>query len=495
LLLISCVSAPEVSDRSRSDHAEQGGGGSESTDADPARFDRSGTGTDPAPPSGDPERAEREQPEREQPERERSGRTSSGETRMVAERRGASTSPGGAILPEYIPRDPVERSIDRIIASMPLEDRAGQLFMAAIITDARGRPVVTVDEDVREFLRTVRPGGVILFGANLIDPEQTRTLVRDLQAASPYPLIIAVDQEGGVVSRLTSSSAMPATRVPSARRIGLTGDEELAYQVGLVTGRELRSLGITMNFAPVADILTNPENPVIGTRAFGSDPDLVSRMVAATVRGLQDSGVSAVLKHFPGHGDTAADTHLQGVTVAHDLDRLRMVEFNPFRAGFDAGADGVMTAHIGIPGVTGDNIPATLSPQVLRSLLRDELSFDGVIVTDSLIMGALALHGNPEDLPVAAFRAGADMLLYPPVPKASHRRFVQAVVAGEIPEEALDEAVRRILRIKFSRGLLREAPPDDSRLFLLPERFFPETSLLGIPEHQELMDRVYRLSR
>lgn len=429
---------------------------------------------------------------------ERYVRVSPEEPREAPEHTGqavASAVHPGRVLPERPQRDSLEQTIDRIVASMSLEDRVGQLLVVAIITDADGRPVVAVDDRVRRFLRTVRPGGVLLFGANLVDPDQTRSLVRDLQAASPYPLFIAVDQEGGVVSRLSSSAEMPATRIPSARRIGLAGDEELAYQVGRLTGRELRSLGITMNFAPVADILTNPDNPVIGSRAFGSDPDLVSRMVAATVRGLQDSGVSAVLKHFPGHGDTVADTHLQAVTVPHGLERLRMVEFGPFRAGFDAGADGVMTAHIGMPGVTGDTVPATLSPRVLRDLLREELAFKGLIITDSLVMGALAHHADPEDLSVAAFRAGADLLLYPPDPEASHERLVHAVIGGEVAEGSLDEAVRRIMRVKLHRGLLRESPPGDTRPFLVPEQFFPETSVLGIPEHRLLVDHVYELSR
>lgn len=418
------------------------------------------------------------------------------------------------------PRPAREVAIDRILAGMTIEERVGQLFMPAIIADSRGVPRTTVDQEVRHLLATVRPGGIILFGANLKNPEQARRFVRELQEESAVPLIIAVDQEGGLVSRLTSSDGMPATVVPSARRVGLTGDEDLAYQVARATGRELRSLGITMNFAPVADILTNPGNPVIGSRAFGSDPDLVARMVAATVRGLQDSGVSAVVKHFPGHGDTSQDTHVQAVVVPHTLDRLRTVEFPPFASGIAAGADGVMTAHITLPNVTGDYTPSTLSPMVLQDLLRDELAYNGLIITDSLVMGALNSGPSFRDIPVEqlpkrAFQAGADILLYPPAPIPAHRALVEAVRSGEIPEDALNDAVRRVLRVKFMRELM--SPPARDReiaegnpgsdtderdgavslkeLFLRPERYFPEELEMGLPEHKLIMDEVLRRSR
>lgn len=404
-------------------------------------------------------------------------------------------------VPERLPPPDEEYTIERILEGMSLEDRVGQLFMLAFIADSRGVPRLEVDSEVRRLIETVRPGGVILFGPNIRDPEQTRRLVRDLQDASALPLLIAVDQEGGVVSRLTTSEEMPATVVPSARRVGLVGDEELAYRVARATGRELRALGITMNFAPVADILTNPGNPVIGSRAFGTDPELVSRMVAATVRGLQDSGVSAVVKHFPGHGDTALDTHLQSVTVPHSLDRLRAVEFAPFASGFAAGADGVMTAHVSLPNVTGDHTPSTLSPLVLRELLRGEFGFEGLIVTDSLIMGALASgHGLPgiteERLPLLAFQAGADVLLYPPRPERGYTVLLEAFRQGDLREEDLDDAVRRILRVKFARGLMNvPAAREPGILYLRADRFYPEELELGLPEHREVMNEVFRRSR
>ncbi len=390
----------------------------------------------------------------------------------------------------------LDRVAGAILSRMTLEERVGQLFMPALMSDSRGAPLTELDQATREMIATVQPGGVILFGANLRDPEQTRRLVEDLQEASPLPLLVAVDQEGGVVSRLSSSSRMPATAIPSASRIGRTGSEELAYAIAGAMARELRSLGITMNFAPVADILTNPENPVIGSRAFGSDPHLVARMVAATVRGLQDNGVSAVIKHFPGHGDTREDTHYQSVVVEHDLERLRSLEFVPFRQGITAGAEGVMTAHISLPRVVGDDTPATFSREVLQGILREDLEYPGLIVTDSLVMKALDRFAHPDERPLRAFQAGADLLLYPASPERSFRRILRALEEGEISEEALNGAVRRILRVKLERGLL--VPPADfpeelpEGRFLRPLRFVPETVQMGTPEHLQLVEEVYR---
>ncbi len=397
------------------------------------------------------------------------------------------------------PIDLIEQAIGRTVAAMTIPDLAGQLIMPALPVAPEGGATLRFNQRVRQLLEDVRPGGIILFGGNIRDSAQVRSLVEELQAHSPIPLLVAVDQEGGVVSRLTSSEAMDATVVPSARRVGLVGDEELAYQVARATARELRSLGITMNFAPVADILTNPGNAVIGTRAFGNDPLLVARMVAATVRGLQDEGVSAVIKHFPGHGDTREDTHIQAVVVPHTMERLRQVEFIPFREGVLAGADGVMTAHITLPEVAGESLPVTLSPALLRDVLRHELDFSGLIVTDSLVMAALTRYFPEDQLPLRAFQAGADLLLYPRRPEVARQLLVAAVEAGEISRDDLEESVTRILRVKFARELMLpvESLADETfPAYRRPERFVPEeeSMRLGVAEHRELMQRVLQLS-
>jgi beta-N-acetylhexosaminidase len=384
-----------------------------------------------------------------------------------------------------------ELTIRRIIAAMTPEELIGQLFMPSLPLAPAGGGSVDYNRRVAALIDEVQPGGVILFAHNLRTPEQVRTLVEDLQRHSTIPLLISVDQEGGLVSRLTSNPTMGATVIPSAQVVGRTGDTELAYKVARVIARELRALGITMNFAPVADILTNPQNRVIGNRAYSSDPAVVARMVSATVRGMQDEGVSAVIKHFPGHGDTREDTHYQAAVVPHSLERLREIEFLPFRAGIAANTDGVMTAHVTVPAVGGVALPATLSPAVIDDLLRQELGFSRLVVTDSLVMAAVTEY-FPEDLiPLRAFQAGADVLLQPRNAAAARRVMLRALEDGTITRGQLERSVRRILHVKFDRGLMLE----DSRgedLFLLPSYFTPPEGsyAYGIPEHRELMERV-----
>lgn len=392
---------------------------------------------------------------------------------------------------ELSARDQREAVIRQIVSSMTPEQLIGQLFMPSLPIAPAGGGSVDYNRRVAALIEEVQPGGVILFAHNLRTPAQVRALVEDLQRHSDVPLLISVDQEGGLVSRLTSNPTMGATVIPSAQAVGRTGDTELAYKVARVIARELRALGITMNFAPVADILTNPQNRVIGNRAYGSDPAIVARMVSATVRGMQDEGVSAVIKHFPGHGDTREDTHFQAAIVPHSLERLREVEFLPFRAGIAAETDGVMTAHVTVPAVGGVALPATLSPEVIEDLLRQELGFSRLVVTDSLVMAAVTEY-FPEDLiPLRAFQAGADVLLQPRNPGAARRVMLRALEDGTITRGQLERSVRRVLRVKFDRGLMME-DPHRQQPFLRPAQFTPPEGMYayGIPEHRELMERV-----
>lgn len=412
----------------------------------------------------------------------------------------ALPTPDEAVIPfvgrpvprtELTAREQREAVIRQIVSSMTPEQLIGQLFMPSLPIAPAGGGSVDYNRRVAALIEEVQPGGVILFAHNLRTPEQVRSLVEDLQRHSDVPLLISVDQEGGLVSRLTSNPTMGATVIPSAQAVGRTEDTELAYKVARVIARELRALGITMNFAPVADILTNPQNRVIGNRAYSSDPATVARMVSATVRGMQDEGVSAVIKHFPGHGDTREDTHFQAAIVPHSLERLREVEFLPFRAGIAAETDGVMTAHVTVPAVGGVALPATLSPEVIEDLLRQELDFSRLVVTDSLVMAAVTEY-FPEDLiPLRAFQAGADVLLQPRNPAAARRVMLRALEDGTITRGQLERSVRRVLRVKFDRGLMLE-DPQGQELFLRPARFTPPEGMYayGIPEHRELMERV-----
>jgi len=264
-----------------------------------------------------------------------------------------------------------------------------------------------VTPDLRTWMQDYRPGGVILFSRNLLDPEQIATLTNELQTiAGDNPLLIAIDQEGGRVSRLPSNF----TIFPPAATVAQSGSTDLAYQAAAVTAQELRSVGINMNMAPVLDIHTNPDNPIIGNRAFGTEPEQVSKMGAATIAGLQDHRVLACGKHFPGHGDTSTDSHLELPTVQASRERLEKIELQPFRYAIDHGLQAMMTAHVHYPALD-PTYPATLSSTILSGLLRQDLGFSGVILSDDLEMRAILDHGSIGDAAIRSLQAGADMLL------------------------------------------------------------------------------------
>lgn len=291
---------------------------------------------------------------------------------------------------------------------------------------------------IADLVTDLRVAGVTLYGSiNIENAEQTRRLNADLQQAAGRQLLIAVDQEGG---QLTAAGP-ETTHFAGNMAIGAVGDVELALRVGAATGLELAALGINVNYAPVADIATKPYNPSLGIRSFGEDPEAVSRLTAAMVKGIQSSGVVATLKHFPGKGEAQVDPHLELPVLDLDLERLHRVEFAPFRAGIEAGAHFLMIGHYGLPAITGDrNLPSSASSAVLRGLVRDQLGFEGVIITDALDMGAF--EGVSLDEPLAA---GADLLLYGPaqagtLPQASGPSASMGDKSGALPPR-LDAAL------------------------------------------------------
>ncbi|MGH2517697.1 MAG: glycoside hydrolase family 3 protein, partial [Ktedonobacterales bacterium] len=336
-------------------------------------------------------------------------------------------------------------SMDGVTDGMTLEQQIGQLFMV-------GFSGTEPTPDVIELIQRQHVGGIILFSRNCRDARQVSHLTANLQAAARaaghrYPLLISLDQENGIVRRLGDA----ITGFPGNMALGAAGSDDLAFAVAEATGQELRALGINMNLAPDADVNNNPANPVIGVRSFGEDPRLVARLTAAAVRGFSAAGIISTLKHFPGHGDTAVDSHLGLPTIAHPLERLKRVELPPFQAGIAAGADTVMLAHLRLPGIAPDeDVPASLSPTVIH-LLRDTLGFEGVIVTDCLEMDAVSKTvGEPRGA-LLGLRAGADIILI------SHRIEPQraaielaraAVASGELAEDTVRRAASRVLRLK-----------------------------------------------
>jgi beta-N-acetylhexosaminidase len=351
--------------------------------------------------------------------------------------------------------------------------------------DAFGRPIRSVNRSLEELIRRIKPGGIILFTENISSIPQTIELVSGMQELSTLPLFISTDQEGGVVSRLTSA-ALHATVIPSQAEVGAAGQPELTEKLGALIARELRALGINMNMAPVADINTNAKNPVIGAiaRAYSSDPEKTADMVEAAVEGMQRGGISAVLKHFPGHGDTKEDSHSSLAVLPHELQRLKEVEFIPFSRGIDAGVDGIMTGHISVPAVTGGSEPATLSSVLLQDILRKDLGFKGIIITDSLVMGALSHFYGKGELAVQAFKAGVDIILRPAFPLSSYQALLESIRAGEISEQRLDESVRRILRVKVQRGLFENSGPEGDA-----------EAILGNNEHRSFVEELLLKAR
>lgn len=372
-----------------------------------------------------------------------------------------------------------EQKIDALIKEMTLEEKVGQMLFLAYRTNAHGERALSMDDALRENLSSYKPGGFVLFSDNLESIDQTVFFIQQLQACSRIPLFISVDEEGGIVSRLNRAPDLHSTVMPDPYTIGLTGNSEYAYSAARAIADELLSLGFNMDFAPVADIYSNPENTVIGKRAYGTEPQLVSSMVREAVAGFMDGQIVPVLKHFPGHGDTVADTHTGAASVDHDLERLLTFELLPFQEGIAAGADAVMVAHILLPNVTADPVPATLSKEVVTGLLREKLGFDGVIITDAMEMSAVSAYYDDDEAAVMAVTAGVDMLLIPQSPEKAYHAILTAVEQGLVSEERIDESVYRILRLKDKYGIL------DNRI----QRPDPEKTL-GRPEHTALANAI-----
>lgn len=336
--------------------------------------------------------------------------------------------------------------ITGLIENMDAAEKAGQFIMADFRSNADGTDMTVLSEEARTALSTYHIGGVILFAENLDTAEQTKKLTADLQEAADLPLFIGIDEEGGLISRLDKSDIEHEQFPP------MTEIEDAAY-VGRTIGMELAELGINVDFAPVADVNTNPENPIIGTRAFSSDAETAAERVGEFISAMQEIGVSACAKHFPGHGDTETDSHLGETYVMHDLERLRTVEFLPFQSAIAADTDFIMAGHIQTPNVTTDGLPTSLSAQMLR-ILREELGYNGIIITDAMNMGAITeVYGN-ESLAMAV-QAGADIVLMPVDLAEAAECLTKAIENGEISAERVEDALWHILSLKYDRGLLQ----------------------------------------
>ncbi len=379
----------------------------------------------------------------------------------------------------------VRPDLDAWLDYLTLEEQVGQLFWT-------GLPGPELDPGTERLIREGLVGGFVFFSRQGSDPDRLRTLTDRMQQAARERerhtpgLLIAVDHEGGLVQRF----GPPFTAWPGHMALGATRSVAHAEAAAEAMARELRAVGIHLNLAPVADVNNNPANPVIGVRSFGEDPRLVGRMTAAMVRGFHAGGLGAVAKHFPGHGDTDQDSHQALPVVPHARERLNRVELPPFRAAIEAGVDVIMTAHVLFPAVATDGLPATLSPAVLQGMLREELGFEGVVVTDALDgMKAITDHFGLEQGLVMALQAGADAALVPDsfdVLPELHALVVRSVREGVIPRERLQEAVRRILRLKAGMGLLPPHPNAADEAAASARLSDPPLEVVGASAHREL---------
>ena len=344
--------------------------------------------------------------------------------------------------------------------NMTLREKVGQLFiirpdaleqrfLVAQLEDIGITGVTEVSEGMEESYSRYPCGGFALFAKNILSPQQLKLLTKKLHGLGTIRPVLAVDEEGGRVARLANHpSNFGVPKIPSMELIAKTKDPEKAYEAGRTIGAYLAEYDFEIDFAPVADINTNTRNSVIGDRAFGSDPELAARMVARYVEGLHASGMAACLKHFPGHGDTAIDSHIGYAETGKDWETLRNCEIIPFRAGIAAGADLVMTAHVAVPNVTGSKTPSTMSGLMLTEKLRGELGYKGLIITDALGMGAIREKYSSAEACIACMKAGVDMLLMPYDYFEAYDGVVQAVENGILLESRIDESLERILRFR-----------------------------------------------
>lgn len=359
-----------------------------------------------------------------------------------------------------------ERVLSRM-NDMTLEEKIGQL----LVIDYQGETEYPVALD--NLLHTVKPGGFILFKSNFSTVEGTKDLIKKIKETGTDPLFIGVDQEGGKVQRMLGLEKEVSV-IPSMYDVGRTKDPHLSKEVARVVAEELRVLGINLNFAPVLDIYSNPQNTVIGTRSFGSDVETVSTMGLSFAEGLQENGVIPVVKHFPGHGDTEADSHFDLPVVTKGKEELLQFEWIPFQKAIENDIGIIMIGHLMVPNID-ESAPASLSKTLITDVLKGELGFDGLVVTDALNMGAITNNYTQEEILRLALNAGVDLLLMPTKPSEAVQQIKKMVETGEISKERIEDSVRKILTLKYKR-LMKYTELD--------------SSYLNSEEHQAILKKI-----
>ncbi|MFQ6038211.1 MAG: glycoside hydrolase family 3 protein [Candidatus Aminicenantales bacterium] len=368
------------------------------------------------------------------------------------------------------------RWVEKTMRKMTLEEKVGQMVACRYTGRFFNRESAYVRE-MKTLITEQKIGGLIIFGGNVYE---TAILTNAFQKMARVPLLVASDFERGAGNQIDG-----ATLFPPLMSLGAADSEDLAYSMGRITALEGRAMGIHITYAPVVDVNINPDNPIINTRSVGEDPEQVSRITRAFIRGCQEHGLIATAKHFPGHGDTALDSHSVLATIPGDRKRLERIELYPFRKAIEAGVQAIMTAHLRVPALDPTpNLPATLSRPILTGVLRKEMGFRGLIVTDAMGMGGVTTLFEPEEAAIRAVQAGVDMLLLPPKPAEVIEALVQAVRSGEIAASRIEASVRRILSAKARLGLHRNRYVDIQAL----------DTLIGRPEYLEQAEKAFDMS-
>lgn len=349
--------------------------------------------------------------------------------------------------------DPMYEQAMQIATGLTLEQRVAQMFMITpdALTGVSG--ATRAGDSTRSAFAQYPVGGLVYMSANLTGPDQTTEMLSNMKNFSQdtvgLPIFLGVDEEGGTVTRIASNQEFGVTDVGNMSAVGASADAQNAYNAGSTIGTYLNNLGFNMDFAPVADVLSNPDNAVVKDRSFGSDSQLVADMVCAEMNGLNEHQIAPVIKHFPGHGATSGDSHDGVVTIEKSLEELMANELIPFQQAINSGASFVMVGHISVPAITGDNTPASLSNAMVTGVLRDQMGFHGVVITDAMNMGAITAGYSSADAAVAAINAGVDIILMPDDFKSAYQGVLDAVANGTISEERINESAARIIKAKL----------------------------------------------
>jgi len=347
----------------------------------------------------------------------------------------------------------IERQVEEWMETHSLEEKVAQMFMVTPDKLTGYSNVTAAGSVTEESIREYPVGGLIYFKENLENPDQTKEMLDNTkkyyQEQDTIMPFLATDEEGGLVSRIGNNSNFDLSNVGDMRDIGDTGDPQNAAQIGDTLGAYLAEIGFNMDMAPDADVLTNPQNEIIGNRSFGTDADLVAKMATAEASSMRQYGVLPVYKHFPGHGATVGDTHDGFVSIDQTLEELYEDELVPFQEAISQDAEVIMVGHISVPNITGSNEPSSLSHYMITDVLRGQMGYEGVVITDAMNMGAIADNYSSADMAVQAVNAGVDIILMPVNFQKAYQAVLDAVKSGDVPEARIDESVRRILRVKY----------------------------------------------